>query len=356
MVGARPNFMKIAPIMAEMARYPEMFQQTLVHTGQHYDGNMSDIFFRELNLPEPDIFLGVGSGTQAGETARIMLAFEPVVRERCPHWVVVVGDTDSTLGSALVCAKMGCRLAHVEAGLRSWDRTMPEEINRVLTDSVSDLLFTPSRDANENLTREGIAEEKIHFVGNVMIDTLQCLYEQAQRSSVLDALHLRAKEYLLVTLHRPSNVDREETLRGIMQALTRLAEELPVVFPVHPRTRNSLAQFGLVNQNPGLRILEPLGYLDFVCLIARSRLVLTDSGGVQEETTFLGVPCLTLRENTERPVTVTAGTNKVIGVSPQAIVDQASAVLNAPPMHYRPPELWDGHASRRIVSVLRQLA
>ena len=355
-VGARPNYMKIAPIMAEMAKHPQTFQQVLVHTGQHYDQNMSDVFFRDLNLPHPDIDLGIGSGTHATQTAHIILAFDQVVQEWAPDWVVVVGDTNSTLACALVGAKLDIKVAHVEAGLRSWDRTMPEEINRILTDAIADLLFTPSRDANANLLREGIPNTKVFFVGNVMIDTLVRFRSQALKSSILNKLNLKPKDYIVVTLHRPSNVDNCETLRGICRALSQLARHRLVVFPVHPRTRARITEFGLNGEITGLKVTQPLGYLDFLCLTTNSLLVLTDSGGLQEETTFLGIPCLTLRENTERPITVTQGTNEVIGVRPEVIVAEALAQLGKPQAMPKAPELWDGRAGQRIVNVFQQLS
>ncbi len=354
-VGARPNFMKIAPIMEEMARYPHTLQQLLVHTGQHYDDEMSQVFFDDLKLPQPDVYLGVGPGSHAQQTARVMLAFEPVLQEQKPDLVLVVGDVNSTLACALVCAKLGVPVAHVEAGLRSFDRTMPEEINRVLTDRIADLLFTTERDANENLRREGVAEEKIHFVGNVMIDTLLRHRERALAQDVLSEYGLEAQGYALLTLHRPSNVDAPEVLTGILNALTEIQARLPILFPAHPRTVRRVREFdfeGRLAAMPNLRGTEPLGYLEFLNLMANARLVLTDSGGIQEETTILGVPCLTLRENTERPVTVTEGTNTVVGSDPQRIVAEAFAILDGQGKAGRVPELWDGRAAERIVQVL----
>jgi len=355
-VGARPNFMKVAPIMAEMARYPDTFEQILVHTGQHYDDNMSKVFFEDLELPQPDIYLGVGSGSHAQQTARIMLAFEPVLLEHKPDWVIVVGDVNSTLACALVCAKLGIRVAHVEAGLRSFDRTMPEEYNRVLTDQIADLLFTTEWDAVENLRREGVAEEKIHFVGNVMIDTLLRHRERALALDVLGEYGLQPQGYALLTLHRPSNVDVPQVLSGILNALAEIQARLPILFPAHPRTVKRVQEFGFEGRlaaMPGLRLTEPLGYLEFLNLMANARLVLTDSGGIQEETTILGVPCLTLRENTERPVTVIQGTNTVVGSDPQRIVAEALAVLDGKGKAGRVPELWDGRAAERIVAILK---
>ena len=356
-VGARPNFMKIAPIMAEMERYPDTFEQILVHTGQHYDDNMSKLFFDDLKLPEPDIYLGIGSGTHAQQTAKIMLTFEPVLHEHNPDWVIVVGDVNSTVACALTATKMGIKVAHVEAGLRSFDRTMPEEINRLLTDQIADLLFTTEPSANDNLHREGVAAEKISFVGNVMIDTLLRHKERALQLEVLQPLGLAPNGYGLLTLHRPSNVDTQEVLSGILEALEQVQTQLPLVFPAHPRTIKRIDEFGLRKQlatMTGLRVLEPVGYLKFLNLMANARLVLTDSGGIQEETTLLGVPCLTLRENTERPVTVTSGTNTIVGSEPEIIVRHAQSILAGNVTDGTLPELWDGKAAKRIVNTFQQ--
>ena len=353
-VGARPNFMKIAPIVAEIGRRPAEFEQVLVHTGQHYDEAMSDAFFDDLGIPRPDVNLEVGSGTHAEQTARIMLAFEPVILEHRPDWVVVVGDVNSTIAATLVATKLGVRVAHVEAGLRSRDRRMPEEINRLATDALADLLLTPSRDADANLAAEGVPPEKIVFVGNVMIDTLLEHRERARRSDALERLGVEPGAYAALTLHRPSNVDDCATLAGIAGALERVAERLPIVFPIHPRTRARMAEFGL-ELSSRIRVVDPLGYLDFLRLYSESRLVLTDSGGIQEETTALGVPCLTLRENTERPVTVTEGTNQVVGTDPARIVTAAFDVLDGrAALAGRVPEFWDGRAAVRIVDALAQ--
>lgn len=355
--GTRPNFPKVAPIMRALARRPASFRPTLVHTGQHYDQRLSQIFFRDLDLPAPDVYLGVGSGSHAQQTARIMLAFEEVVLREAPDLVIVVGDVNSTLACALVCAKLGVKLAHVEAGLRSFDRGMPEEINRVLTDQLADLLFTPSPDADAHLLREGIAPERIHRVGNVMIDSLVQALPLAERRPILRELELRPRGYGLVTLHRPSNVDDPDALAGILAALREIGRELPLVFPVHPRTRQRLTALSkdtpLATTGSGaLRMIEPLGYLDFLQLTRHARLVLTDSGGVQEETTFLGVPCLTLRATTERPITVTQGTNRVVGSQPAAIIAAARDALQRP--WPDPPRIegWDGQAAERVVETL----
>jgi UDP-N-acetylglucosamine 2-epimerase (non-hydrolysing) len=351
-VGARPNFMKIAPILAAIRRRSGEARQILVHTGQHYDETMSKAFFRDLEMPPPDIYLGVGSGTHAEQTARVMLAFEPVLNQERPDWVVVVGDVNSTLACALVASKRATRVAHVEAGLRSFDRTMPEEINRVLTDQIADLLLTPSPDADANLLREGVRPEKIVRVGNVMIDTLMRRLEVSGGSGILEQLNLQRGGFAVLTLHRPSNVDDAETLRGIFSALGEVACRLPVIFPAHPRTQLRLRAFG-IERPRGVMILEPMGYLDFLHLWSNARLVMTDSGGLQEETTALAVPCLTLRENTERPITVEQGTNRVVGRDPVSIVEAVCDVLsNGHPARARAPELWDGRAGERIVEAL----
>ena len=358
-VGARPNFMKIAPVIEALAARPGEFQQLLVHTGQHYDANMSDIFFRELALPTPDINLEVGSGSHAQQTAQVMARFEPILLEHKPDWVVVPGDVNSTLACALVAAKLGVKVAHIEAGLRSFDRTMPEEINRLLTDQISDLLFTPSPDADENLQREGIPTAKIHFVGNVMIDTLARLLPKAQERWPALRQNYALDRYLLVTLHRPSNVDDPATLRTLVMALDTIAQECAVLFPVHPRTRKRLADQGLTDAAARLQVIEPLGYLDFLALQAHAALVLTDSGGVQEETTYLGVPCLTARPNTERPITISHGTNRLVASTEEALVAAAHNALsqNRPAAAARPrPERWDGRAAERIADVFRTLS
>jgi len=350
--GARPNFMKIAPLLREL-RAREAFETTLVHTGQHYDAAMSESFFRDLGIPEPDLDLGVGSGPHGRQTARVLEAMEALLLERRPDAVVVVGDVNSTLAAALAAAKLGIPVAHVEAGLRSFDRSMPEELNRLLTDAISDWLFTTELAAGENLRREGIAPEKVHFAGNVMIDTLRAHLERARGLGTLERLDLQPGGYAVLTLHRPSNVDDAERLRSLFAVLEEIQARLPVVFPVHPRTRQSIATL-LGGESPRLRLTEPLGYLEFLRLLADARLVLTDSGGIQEETTVLGVPCLTLRENTERPVTVTQGTNTIVGTDPDAIRAAATKVLEGEARRGRVPEGWDGQAARRIVDVLER--
>ena len=357
-VGARPNFMKVAPIVAELARRSELFDSIFVHTGQHYDERLSKVFFEDLGMPCPDVNLNVGSASHAQQTAAIMAAFEPVLLEHGPDLVLVVGDVNSTVACALVAAKLGVPVAHVEAGLRSFDRTMPEEINRVLTDQISDLLFTTEASADENLRREGISREKIHFVGNVMIDTLLAHFDRARALRTPDALGLQHRAYAVLTLHRPTNVDAPHVFERIIEALSPVAEDVPIVFPVHPRTRSRVAASSAAARLVGqarLQLLDPLGYLEFIGLMDGSRLVLTDSGGIQEETTVLGIPCLTLRENTERPVTVTHGTNCVVGTNPKRIIAAWERIKTGSMTTARPP-LWDGSSAHRIVNVLETLS
>jgi UDP-N-acetylglucosamine 2-epimerase (non-hydrolysing) len=354
-VGARPNFMKVAPIVEAMKRREREFTPLVVHTGQHYDASMSDAFFSDLDLPQPDVYLDVGSASHAAQTAAVMERFEPVVLEHRPDWVLVVGDVNSTLACALVCVKLGVKVAHVEAGLRSRDRTMPEEINRLLTDQIADLLFTPSADANENLLAEGIPDARIRLVGNVMIDSLYKHLERSRQSRIGERLGLTEKTYAVLTLHRPTNVDNPVVFGRILDALEVISEQLPIVVPVHPRTRKTIAQLGFeerIAQMQGLRLIDPLGYLDFLSLYSNARLVLTDSGGIQEETSVLGIPCLTLRENTERPITVTLGTNRIVGTDPEKIVVAALAALDEPIRTNISIPLWDGHAADRIVAAL----
>lgn len=352
--GARPNFMKIAPIYAEMKRRQREFAPMIVHTGQHYDASMSKAFFDDLGMPKPDIHLGIGSGSHAVQTARIMTEFEPVALRENPDWVVVVGDVNSTIACALVCSKLGIKVAHVEAGLRSRDRSMPEEINRILTDSISDLLLTTSQDADENLKAEGISAEKIKFVGNVMIDSLLEHLDLARGSSVRNDLGIEGSDYAVATLHRPSNVDDEAAFAGILGALFSISEKLPIIFPVHPRTRARIEEFGFADKidASNIRLIEPLGYLDFVQLYSGARLVLTDSGGIQEETTVLGIACLTLRHNTERPVTIEMGTNILVGTDPEKIKAAASHALDSKKVETKIPPLWDGKAAVRICDAL----
>jgi len=354
-VGARPNFMKIAPLIRALGER-DAAHPILVHTGQHYDERMSHLFFEQLSIPRPDVNLEVGSASHAVQTAEIMRRFEPIVREQQPDVVVVVGDVNSTIACALVAAKLHVPTAHVEAGLRSFDRTMPEEINRVLTDAISDFLFVSEPSGLANLKAEGAPDEKVHFVGNVMIDTLLASLEAARSSPVLDDLDLAPRSYAAVTLHRPSNVDDRETFGRLFGAIREIAEEMPVIFPAHPRTRKNMEQYGYFDGEEGglggVRIVEPLGYLDFLRLMAEARLVLTDSGGIQEETTILKVPCLTLREGTERPVTVEVGCNRIVGTDPERIRSAFREVMARDDFTCPAPEKWDGHAAQRIADVL----
>jgi UDP-N-acetylglucosamine 2-epimerase (non-hydrolysing) len=347
-VGARPNFMKVAPVIRALAEYGSI-RQTLVHTGQHYDFNLSETFFQELEMPAPDVNLLVGSGSHAEQTAEVMKRFEPVVLERRPDMAMVYGDVNSTVAAALVCAKLQVPLAHVEAGLRSFDRSMPEEINRLLTDQIAALLFTPSQDGNDNLAKEGIAPSRIHLVGNVMIDTLMRMLPCA-RARV--PAHL-PDQFVLVTLHRPTNVDDVAWLSHILRLLARISESTPVIFPVHPRTRERLAAAGLTGENHrGLHLSQPLPYLDFLALQTRATVVVTDSGGIQEETTFLGTPCITVRENTERPITITLGTNTLAGRNPLRLCTELERVLSGARKRGQVPPYWDGHAAERIAAVI----
>ncbi|MGD0812288.1 MAG: UDP-N-acetylglucosamine 2-epimerase (non-hydrolyzing) [Verrucomicrobiota bacterium] len=356
--GARPNFMKVAPLIkaaeahnAGRGKGGVYLDWQLVHTGQHYDQKMSDIFFQELGIPAPHINLGIGSGSHALQTANVMCKFEEVCLAQAPDWVIVVGDVNSTMACTLVCAKMGIKVAHVEAGLRSYDRTMPEEINRIVTDALADLLLTPSSDADENLKREGVAESKIKLVGNVMIDTLSANLAKAESSPIMKDLGLHSKFFAYVTLHRPANVDDKDSLGEIIVNLEKLAHRLPVVFPMHPRTRKMLAQFGIMPASNGMfKVLEPIGYYDSICLTQNARLILTDSGGLQEESTFFKTPCLTLRPNTERPVTITLGSNRLTQLS--RLSADIEEILSAGKEKGRIPPLWDGNASARIIEAL----
>lgn len=348
-IGARPNFMKVAPVHAALAA--RGVAQTLIHTGQHYDEKMSDVFFDELRLPRPDVNLNVGSATHAVQTAEVMIRLEPVLLEHRPDWLLVYGDVNSTMAATLVCAKLGIRVAHVEAGLRSRDRTMPEEINRLVTDQLADLLLTPSDDGNENLVREGVAVERVQMVGNVMIDTLVRLLPDARTrwTALREQMHL--DRFALVTLHRPSNVDESAKLVSLLGALADISRSLPVVFPIHPRTRESIRRAGFAFPD-SIVVVDPLGYLDFLALQERATVVITDSGGVQEETTFLGVPCLTMRANTERPVTVTMGTNTLIGEDLALLREEVDAVLAGRGKRGSIPPLWDGHAAERVADAV----
>jgi UDP-N-acetylglucosamine 2-epimerase (non-hydrolysing) len=358
-VGARPNFMKIAPVMRALERRPGV-QQLLVHTGQHYDPQMSDVFFRDLDLPKPDVYLGVGSGTHAQMTGKVMELLEPVFLERKPDMVVVAGDVNSTLAAAIVAAKAPepVPVAHVEAGLRSFDMTMPEEVNRILTDRISALCLTPSPDGDENLRKEGVPEKRIVRVGNVMIDSLRRALPVSDRMApeVLGRIGVEKHGYALVTLHRPANVDDPAVLARLVDALVRVARELPVVFPIHPRTRKRLSEGILgerVRSTPAILLSDPLGYFEFQALTSNAKLVLTDSGGIQEETTAMGVPCLTLRENTERPVTITEGTNTLVGRDPERIWPEVQKILSGASKAGRIPALWDGHAAERVADAIQ---
>lgn len=359
-VGARPNFMKVAPLMATLNKRPKI-SQTLVHTGQHYDSNMSDVFFGQLGIPKPDINLEVGSGSHAQQTAQIMSRFEQVVLEHKFDLVLVYGDVNSTVSTALVCSKLGIPVGHVEAGLRSFDRRMPEEINRLLTDQIADLLFTPSIDGNENLIHEGIGEDKIYLVGNIMIDTLVRLLPKAD-DKILQKIvgneynpaTSNCAPYALVTLHRPSNVDDPSMLAEIIAALNQISREVLVIFPIHPRTRQRLLdQKFEINANQ-FKLIEPIGYLQFLALQQRATVVITDSGGIQEETTFLGVPCLTVRENTERPVTITIGTNELVGKDMDRLKVEVDRILSGNKKNGKTPPLWDGKTSERIADVIEK--
>lgn len=356
-VGARPNYMKAAPVYRELQQYPAEFECRLVHTGQHYDEKMSAIFFRELELPEPDIYLGVGSGLHGEQTGKIMITYEKAVLADRPDLVLVAGDVNSTVACSLVAAKLHIKVGHIEGGLRSRDWSMPEEINRIVTDNIADYLFTTCRDADANLLAEGIAKEKIFFVGNTMIDSLHYYMPKIDGSTIHTQLAVAPGDYILITLHRPSNVDQDEIFRGLFNALEKIQERLPIVFPMHPRTHKMLREFGMGRylELPHLKITEPLGYHDFMKLQKDARLVLTDSGGLQEESTVLGVPCLTLRQNTERPITIREGTNELVGPNPAKILSRTRAILDGAVKQGRIPEFWDGHAAERLVAVLRQL-
>jgi UDP-N-acetylglucosamine 2-epimerase (non-hydrolysing) len=345
-VGARPNFVKAAPVLRAIRE--RGIRQTLVHTGQHYDRNMSEVFFTQLEVPEPDFNLAVGSGSHATQTAEIMLRFEPVLLECKPDITLVYGDVNSTVAAALVCSKLLVPVGHVEAGLRSFDRTMPEEINRLVTDRLSDVLFTPSEDGDANLLGEGVAKKRIHFVGNVMIDSLIRLLPAARSFSTGQL----PERFALVTLHRPSNVDDVVTLRGILDSLTKVSKDLDIIFPVHPRTRKRIAEFGISSQN--LHLLDPMPYLEFLALQSRAAVVITDSGGIQEETTYLGIPCLTLRSNTERPITVTMGTNILVGDDRARLMTEVTKILEGTPKKGTTPPLWDGRTGDRIADILQR--
>jgi len=351
-VGARPNFMKAAPVMHALAKR-EGVRQTLVHTGQHYNANMSDVFFQQLDMPQPDFNLGVGSGSHAQQTAEIMSLFEPVVVQSQPDIVLVYGDVNSTVAATLVCAKLSFPIAHVEAGLRSFDRRMPEEVNRLVTDQLADLLFTPSADGDENLVKEGIPAHKIRRVGNIMIDSLVRLLPDTDESKAAKACADGFESYGLVTLHRPSNVDDTDSLKPIIKALSNISRSIPLVFPVHPRTRQHLTDLISEDRQDSFRLVDPMGYIDFLALQKSATLVITDSGGIQEESTYLGIPCLTVRENTERPVTVTMGTNVLVGQDMARLQDEVARILAGNGKTGQIPDLWDGRTAERIADELQ---
>jgi UDP-N-acetylglucosamine 2-epimerase (non-hydrolysing) len=352
-VGARPNFMKIAPIMRVAFRYDDI-EQVLVHTGQHYDENMSKYFFDELGIREPDVNLEVGSASHGEQTGEIMKRFEKFILAEGGDIIVVVGDVNSTIACGLVAAKLGIPLAHVEAGLRSYDRRMPEEINRVLTDAISDYLFTPAEEANENLKKEGIPEEKIHLVGDIMIDTLIWEMERTPDIDKPTFEGLTAGEYAVLTLHRPSNVDDKETFQGIASALNTIGKEIKIVFSAHPRTRKRMKEFNVCLDSDKIKIVDPLSYRDFLRLYKNSKFVLTDSGSIQQETTYLNIPCLTIRENTERPFTITMGTNVLVGVNPDAIIEESFKILNGKQKKTKGMPLWDGKTAERIINIINE--
>ncbi len=355
--GARPNFMKLAPLYFELKKYSEVFEPLIVHTGQHYDYTMSKVFFEQFGLPEPDFFLEAGSGSHAVQTGNVMIKAEEIMQEHRPDMVIVFGDVNSTMAGAIAASKLCIPVAHVEAGLRSFDRTMPEEINRMVSDILSNMLFTSCDDANLNLIKAGIPVEKIFLVGNIMIDTLKHFLPEAEKSNILDKHGLEDNNYILLTLHRPSNVDDPDNLSKVAQIISTAAERCKIVFPIHPRTRerlNAHSQHGSILNNMNVVLTEPLGYFDFIKLEKHARLVMTDSGGVQEETTFLGVPCLTLRNNTERPVTITDGTNKLTGLNPEKIISKIDYYTQGGVVSRRRPILWDGQTAERIVRILRE--
>jgi UDP-N-acetylglucosamine 2-epimerase (non-hydrolysing) len=355
--GARPNFMKLAPLYFELKKYPQLFEPLIVHTGQHYDFGMSDIFFSQFGLPSPDFFLQVGSGSHAYQTGMVMIKTEQTMQEQKPDMIIVFGDVNSTMAATLSASKLGIPVTHVESGLRSYDRDMPEEINRIVTDTLSEILFTSCDDANLNLIKEGVSLDKIFLVGNIMIDTLKHFLPEADKSQVLDKHDLIDKDYILATLHRPSNVDNTENLNKISRIVTDAAEYCKIVFPIHPRTRKNIENnnncYNILN-NKNVLLTEPLGYFDFIKLQKHARVVLTDSGGMQEETTYLGVPCLTLRENTERPVTISDGTNKMVGLNYDKIMSLLRFYLDGGRISKKRPFLWDGQTAERIVRILRE--
>lgn len=356
-VGARPNFMKSAPLLAELKKHPAVFAPYLIHTGQHYDRRLFQLFFEDLKMPQPDFYLGVGSGSHARQTATIMIRLEKVLKKLKPQLVIVFGDVNSTVAAALVTSKLMIPLAHVEAGLRSFDMSMPEEVNRIVTDRLSDHLFVSEASGLTNLKKEGIDSRRIHFTGNIMIDSLVNNLKVAKKSPILKQLKLKPRKYIALTAHRPANVDDKQTLTRMLEVFHQIGERLPIIFPCHPRTRNNLEKHSLLSyfDNKALRLLEPLGYLDFLKLQSEAFMVLTDSGGVQEETTYLKISCLTMRDNTERPATVRTGTNTIVGTDPDVIYRRAMAILGGRTKSGRIPKYWDGHTAERIVKVLLKL-
>lgn len=355
-VGARPNFVKAAPLLRQLRLYPDQFSPLLVHTGQHYDDNLSQQFFRDLEIPTPDEFLNIGSGSHAEQTAKIMIGIENTLQRESPELVVVFGDVNSTLAAAITASKLRIPLAHVESGLRNFDRSMPEEINRVLTDHLADILFASEESALANLAKEGIAKERVFLVGNIMIDSLCANLDKIKQAPVLDRLGLQPLSYATLTLHRANNVDESKILADLLSTIAEIAESIPVVFPCHPRTQKRMKEFGLadVMNNSRVRLTEPFGYLDFCALVHNSRFVLTDSGGIQEETTYMGIPCLTMRENTERPVTVQVGTNVLCGTDRELMISEARKIVTGEAKTGEVPRLWDGHTAERIVTVLQE--
>jgi len=355
-VGARPNFIKVAPLHNEFLKYSSRFDHFICHTGQHFDWNMSSVFFKELKLPEPHFYLGVGIGSHAQQTAGIMIKFEKVMIQQEPDLVVVVGDVNSTLACSITSAKLNTKVAHVEAGLRSFDNTMPEEINRKITDAVADYLFVSEPSGLKHLKAEGVSESRIFYVGNIMIDSLISCLPTVEKSAILEKLRLNRGDYILITFHRPSNVDHKEGLLELIIFLNHLAKDIPIVFPIHPRTRGKLEKFGLTEKLSGnILLTDPIGYIDFIALEKNARLVITDSGGIQEETTYLAIPCITVRKNTERPVTVEVGTNTLGGTDFAKIKLYADEILSGKIKKGQIPEFWDGHVAQRIVGIFDKL-
>lgn len=355
LVGARPNFVKIAPLHKAFREMRPEIQHKICHTGQHFDENMSKIFFDELALPRPDFYLGISGGSHTSQTARIMVELEKVLLSEKPDMLIVPGDVNSTLAGSLVAAKSGIPLAHIESGLRSFDRGMPEEINRMVTDTLADYLFVSEKSGMTNLKKEGVADDKVFFVGNIMIDSLVHYLPMANESTILNRMKLEPGSYLLGTFHRPSNVDKPEHLQGLFEMLNHLAAERPLVFPIHPRTRNNMKSFGLLeNLNPNILLTDPIGYIDFLALIKNAELVITDSGGIQEETTFLGIPCITVRDNTERPITIELGTNILAGTNFKDVERECFQSLNGTKQKGKVPELWDGKTAERVVRILSE--